>query len=56
MLSDIAKSDSYQEDNRREVRKARGGLPASLRETDSSSANSSGGVIILGAVEKKDHT
>ena len=56
MLFDIAKFDSYKEDNRREVKKARGGLPVSLWETYSSFANSSGGVIILGAVENEDHT
>ena len=36
------------EDNRREVKKARGGLPVSLWDTYSSFANCYGGVIILG--------
>lgn len=30
MLFDITKFDSYREDNRREVKKAKGGLPNSL--------------------------
>ncbi len=30
---DIRKFDEYREDNRREVKKASGGLPLSLRET-----------------------
>lgn len=47
-LFDIAKFDSYKEDNRREVKKAEGGLPNSLWDTYSSFANCYGGVIILG--------
>lgn len=50
-LFDIAKFDSYKEDNRREVKKARGGLPVSLWDTYSSFANCYGGVIILGVRE-----
>ena len=53
-LFDIAKFDSYREDNRREVKKAKGGLPNSLWETYSSFANCYGGVIILGIQENKD--
>ena len=51
---DISKFDEYREDNRREVKKAKGGLPNSLWETYSSMSNSNGGVIILGVVENAD--
>lgn len=53
-LFDIAKFDSYKEDNRREVKKARGGLPVSLWDTYSSFANCYGGVIILGVREDEE--
>ena len=46
--------NQYKEDNRREVKKARKGLPVSLWETYSSFANTDGGVIILGVDEKDD--
>jgi len=51
---DISKFDSYKEDNRREVKKASGGLPIALWDTYSSFANCYGGVIILGVKENKD--
>ena len=50
-LFDITKFDSYKEDNRREVKKANGGLPVSLWESYSAMANTYGGVIILGIRE-----
>lgn len=45
---DLSQFDEYREDNRREVKKADGGLPVSLWDTYSSFANCYGGVIILG--------
>ena len=55
-IFDILKFDSYKEDNRREIKKANGGLPSSLWDTYSAFANCYGGVIILGAAENKDGT
>ena len=45
---DHSQFDEYREDNRREVKKAEGGLPVSLWDTYSSFANCYDGVIILG--------
>ena len=51
---DLHDFDSYKEDNRREVKKADGGLPVSLWDTYSAMANTYGGVIICGVGERKD--
>ena len=51
-LFELAKFDSYKEDNRREVKRAEGGLPNSLWDTYSAFANCYGGVIILGVDRK----
>ena len=48
---DLSQFDEYREDNRREVKKANGGLPTSLWDTYSSFANCYGGVIILGVIQ-----
>lgn len=53
-IFDVSKFDSYKEDNRREVKRANGGLPIALWETYSSFANTYGGVIILGIKESDD--
>ncbi len=53
-LFDITKFNLYKEDNRREVKKGKGGLPSSLWDTYSAFANCYGGVIILGISENAD--
>ena len=53
-MFELSKFNKYREDNRREVKRARNGLPDSLWSTYSAFANCYGGVIILGVEENKD--
>ena len=53
-IFNLADFDKYREDNRLEVKKAKGGLPLSLWDTYSAMCNTYGGVIICGVQERDD--
>ena len=55
-MIDFSNLKQYRENNQLEAKKAAGGIPKSIWETYSAFANTSGGIILLGVIEKQDNS
>lgn len=53
-MLDLENLEQYRENNRLEAKKAQGGLPESIWESYAAFANTHGGIILLGVIERKE--